>query len=227
MIRSEDRTLRCRAWLGADTPTPAGGGGGHEIVAIPGRKPVLVWRKADLLVMTLPILIDAHADDDTVAGEYAGLVRMWRPLSPEDEPPPVKVEADGDSVPFTHLTWRVTGLEWGAALANEAGNRSRQEFTVTLTEDNPEVLLGAANGGSGAKRRAAKKGQRRAALPATHTVKAGETLAGLATKYKIPGGWRALGERQRPPITDPRDLRKGMVLSLSTASNVASGVGRA
>jgi hypothetical protein len=216
VLRSEDRSLRCRAYLGDSPPTPSGGGGGHEVVEIPGRKPVLVWRKADLLVMTLPILIDDYADGGAVSGEYAGLVRMWRPLSPEDAPPPVKVEADGDSVPFSHLTWRVTGLEWGGALANDYGNRSRQAFTVQLTEDNPEERIDAVHAGSGAKRRASKRKRSKggSARPATHTVKAGETLSGIATHYKIKGGWRALGERQRPPIHDPRGVHVGQVLTL-------------
>jgi hypothetical protein len=229
VLRSEDRTLRCRAYLGDGVPTPSGGGGGHEVVSIPGRKPVLVWRKADLLNMSLPILIDSFVDDEPVAGEYAGLVRMWRPLAPEDAPPPVKIEADGDSVPFTHLTWRITNLEWGEALATDYGNRSRQAFTVTLTEDNPEERLGAQHGGSGAKRRASKRKvhSKGSALPATHRVKVGETLQGLAAKYKIAGGWRALGARQSPPITDPRNLPVGTLLNLTVGANVATGVGSA
>jgi hypothetical protein len=214
VLRSEDRSLRCRAYLDETTPTPSGGGGGHEVVTIPGRKPVLVWRKADLLVMTLGILIDNYADGEAVSGEYAGLVRMWRPLAPTDAPPPVKVEADGDSVPFTHLTWRVTDLQWGAAEANEHGNRTRQAFTVTLTEDNPEQRIGAQHGGSGAKRRAAKRGSGGSKRPATHRANFGEALSDIAASYAIVGGWRTLGAAQNPPISDPRDLRPGRVLNI-------------
>lgn len=217
VFRSEDRTLRCRAYLGDSPPTPSGGGGGHEVVDRPGRKPVLVWRKGSLTVMTIPILIDDFIAGDAVAGEYAGLVRMWRPLSPEDAPPPIKVESDGDSVPFSHLTWRVTGLEWGEALANDSGNRTRQAFTVTLTEDSPDERIGAQSSGSGAKRRETKRKAERGpavALPAVRTVKAGETLATIATELKIKGGWRALGAAQNPKITDPRRVRRGQVLIL-------------
>jgi nucleoid-associated protein YgaU len=140
VLRSEDRTLRCRAYLGDTPPTPSGGGGGHEVVEIPGRKPVL---------------------------------------------------------------------------ANDAGHRARQAFTVTLTEDNPEERIDAQHG-SGAKRRASKRkrAKRGSAHPATHTVKAGETLSGIAAHYKVKGGWRKIAERQRPPIHDPRDLRVGRVLTL-------------
>lgn len=216
VLRSEDRTLRCRAYLGDSPPTPSGGGGGHEVVYVPGRKPVLVWRRADLLNMALPILLDGFVTDEAVAPEYAGLVRMWRPLAPEDEPPPVKVEADGDSVPFSHLTWRVTGLEWGAALADDDGRRTRQAFTVTLTEDSPEQRIDAQHGGSGAKRRASKRKQKAASIlsPTTHTVWEGETLQGIAAHYKIKGGWRALGALQTPVITDPRNIRRGQILQL-------------
>lgn len=213
VIRSVDRALRCRAWLGDRPPMPSGGGGGHELVDLPGRKPVLVWRRGDLVVLTVPILIDAYADGEAVAGEYNDLIRMWRPLAPTDEPPAVRVEADGDSVPFSHLTWRMTGLEWGDAVANEHGNRTRQAFTVTLTEDNPEQRIEAQTSGSGAKRRADKRKKGKgSARPATHTVAAGETLEGIGAVVGL--SWQQIGSAQTPPIRDPRELKVGQVLSI-------------
>jgi nucleoid-associated protein YgaU len=40
-------------------------------------------------------------------------------------------------------------------------------------------------------------------------VKKGWTLKTIAAKYKVPGGWRAIGKIQRPPITDPRKVKTG------------------
>jgi len=208
--------LTCTAWLGDTAPTPSGGGGGHEIVELPRRRPVVVWRKGALWVMSVSILIDNFRDGDAgpVQQNRDDLIRMWRPLNEEDEPPIVRLDAEGDAVPLQHLQWVITNLEWGAAKANSSGNRTQQAFTVTVTEYNPDERIEALHSTPSKKRRASKsKGKTKG--PKTYTVKAGDSsLSEIAQRLKIKGGWRALGDAQKPPILDPRSIRVGQQLKL-------------
>ena len=51
--------------------------------------------------------------------------------------------------------------------------------------------------------------------PARYTVKAGDSLAGIATRYGVAGGWPALYQLNRSVIgPDPNRLNAGTVLRL-------------
>lgn len=208
--------LSAEAWLGEAVPTPSGGGGGHESIDLPKRRSVVVWRKAALYVMSVGIVFDDFARQQGVASDFADLVRMWRPLDEEDAPPTIRVDATGDAVPLQHLTWVVTGLDWGDAEANGSGNRARQNFTVTLLEYNPDESIDfPGKKGSASKARRAKQRKKSGSTSRrTVTVKRGDTLSEIADRNKVKGGWRALGEAQKPPIHDPRSIKVGQKLRL-------------
>jgi LysM repeat protein len=48
----------------------------------------------------------------------------------------------------------------------------------------------------------------------THTVKPGETLASIAKKYGVPGGWQRLLQDNKSAISDPAQLRVGTKLKV-------------
>ncbi|WP_199550292.1 LysM peptidoglycan-binding domain-containing protein [Streptomyces sp. N35] len=52
-----------------------------------------------------------------------------------------------------------------------------------------------------------------ATAPASHTVKRGETLAGIAAMYRIKGGWKTLAAWNNLP--DPNTIRVGQKLTLT------------
>jgi hypothetical protein len=216
-VVSTQPRLSAEGWL-TSTPTPTGGGGGHEMLTLPKRRPVVVWKNAGLWVMSFDLTFDSYMKGESVADEYADLVRMWRPLEEEDEPPTVKLDAVGDVVPMQHLSWVVTGLDWGAAEGNASGNRARQTFTVTVTEWNPDERLDFTPGKSSPSKKRRSKNKRKSGSTSGHAssvkVKAGDTLSEIAQRNDVKGGWQALARAQRPPITDPRSIRVGQTLRL-------------
>jgi hypothetical protein len=216
MLHAEEPDLTCEAWLSEDVPTPTGGGGGHETITLPKRRPVVVWKQAGLWTMTLGLVFDRFSVGESVAGEYADLLRMWRPRDESDEPPTLRIDAPGDAVPLQHLSWVITDLTWGPAEANSAGNRARQQFNLTLTEWNPDERLEFSPAATPSKaRRAKRKSKSKASTRrAPYVVHSGDTLSEIAQKLHIKGGWRALAEAQHPPITDPRSLRVGQHLRM-------------
>ncbi|MFD9459272.1 transglycosylase family protein, partial [Streptomyces sp. NPDC059985] len=53
----------------------------------------------------------------------------------------------------------------------------------------------------------------------THVVRPGETLAGIAGKHRVPGGWRALHEANRAALGErPQHLAVGTLLTLPPAT---------
>lgn len=49
---------------------------------------------------------------------------------------------------------------------------------------------------------------------AVHTVVSGDTLSKIAAQYSVPGGWKALFDRNTDVLSSPNVLRVGQVLSL-------------
>jgi len=115
--------------------------------------------------------------------------------APGTTPPPVvKINAAGTLAPFEGVDWWISDLQWGDAEANYQGERTLQRMTVEFTEYRPDVQISRT---------------RKHQWPAMVIVKKGWTLVTIAKKYKVPGGWRAIGKIQSKPITDPKKVKVG------------------
>lgn len=184
----------CVAYLGEAVPTPSGGGGGWENVAMPKRGSVSVWRGKNDLRLALEVIFSKFIDGESVMDDVTTLWQMYSPASDTDSPPSVSINAAGKLTPFEAVPWLIEEFEWGDAEANVHGNRSLQRISLTLLEyrRDPRIVRTS-----------------RHQWPAMVIVKKGWTLKTIASKYKVPGGWRAIGKIQRPPITDPRKVKTG------------------
>lgn len=188
------------ALLGEDPPTPQDGGGGHEVVPLPKRSAVTVWRgRGSLLSMSVPIVLGS-ATHSPVTPARSALMSMWRPADATDEPPPIRLRSPGDAVPFQSVTWVLTGLEWGAYMGDGRGNRVMQKLVLTVTEYRPDEQL------------QIEVIQAKQKWLQVYTVRVGDTLSSIARKFRVKGGWRAIGDIQHPPIRDPRKVRVGQRL---------------
>lgn len=195
-------------------PNPSGGGGGWDLVALPMRDPPTVWRgRRELIVQSIPIVLGGFATNlpgvdghEPVQRSRQTLLNMYRPDDPADEPPVVKIDTRGDAVMLQQLDYVITSLDWGDAEADpETMERLQQAVTVELTEYVPDVRLTAKHSAKG-------KAKGKGGMPAVYTVKRGDTLSGIAARYKVKGGWRAIADAQKPRITDPRALKVGQKL---------------
>jgi hypothetical protein len=214
-VYSQNPFRSVTALLGDTPPTPAAGGGGYEVVPIPGRAPIVVWRHADLYTLSLPIVIDNFVGGKSVADVVGVLALMWAGPDRTLPPPPVRLRARGWAVPFRSIEWVISDLTWGDAEANEHGNRTRQMLTLELTEFNAEQRLGPYFYPSPPKKRAAVHRKKHGTTPKSKRkvrVATGENLSIVAQRLGLAGGWQALGLAQSPPITDPRAVVVGQEL---------------
>lgn len=199
-------------------------GSGWEEVPLPKRKSVSIWKAAGLLQLAIPIIFDAplhahiagsFAEAHPVGPAYQTLLHMWRPVVSTDEPPVVQVASPGDIVPYTELDYVVEDLEWGESLADEQGQRIRQHFVVTLKEHNADERLETADE---ARHRSGK--QRLYRVQKRDLV---HGLMGIAQRFHVRGGWKALGLLQHPQIHEPKRIKVGQVLVIPTESKVPGG----
>lgn len=193
-------------------PMPAGGGGGWEEIKLPKRSGVLVWRGRELMTQTIEVVIDNVESDSRVFGSaspISTLLRMYRPDKGTSEPPVLVLSGEGNAVPYQlGIDWVLSNIEWGDGVADDQAERIQQVFTLTLTEYREDERLQTVDVEEAAK----------AGLPggelfvAVYTWKKGDTLGSIADKYKVKGGWRALGNFQVPKINDPRGGKVGQLI---------------
>lgn len=190
----------CLGYLGEQVPTPAGGGGGYENVVIPKSTPVSVWRNKPDLTFSFEIIFSGFTSDLSVMDDVTTLWRMYSPAEGTAAPPVVKFNAAGKLLPFEGADWWISDLEWGDAEANAWGDRTLQRMTVHLTEYRPDVQI---------------LPTRRHQWPATVKITSKTmTLSWIAKHYKVPGGWKAIGKIQHPPIKDPRKVKVGQTIRM-------------
>jgi hypothetical protein len=235
-ISSSDPPLSVTARLAEDRPNVEDGYGGWDEVVRPRRAPITTWRASPGLKLTLPILLDGWASDTSVERAVAQIEQMARPNASDGDPPRVKIAATGSAIPYQGRTWVITALAWGDALMNPAGNRTRQQVTLSLLEYVHDVYL--------AERSAANRRRKKAAAPKTkagakakrHVVKrsgkpkpkpkakagarttgeewgAGEDLLAIAAR-ELGDADRWIEIAQLNGIRDPRAINVGQVLRL-------------
>lgn len=234
LVYSINPSLRLTALLGDTRPNIEQGYGGWEEVTRPRRAPLTTWRGQPSLHLSLPLLLDGFADNVSVEpqlGVVEKLASTRLTKAGNADPPHVHIQARGNHVPYQELTWVVNDIQWGDALMDGRGNRTRQAFTLMLVQFIEDVQvqdLSAANRrrdkaaqkkpkpGASTHRVVAKQGTKRVAA-APHstgtTVYDGEDLVRIAA--------RELGDASRwveiaklNGLRDPRAITRGQVIRL-------------
>jgi hypothetical protein len=238
-IASSDPPLAVTARLAEERPNVDAGYGGWDEIARPRRVPITTWKGSPSLRLTLPILLDGWARGSSVERDIAQLEQMGRPTASDGAPPRLRIQTTGSAIPYQGRVWVISDLAWGDALMNSAGNRVRQQATLSLLEFVHDVYLaersaanarrkkqaaGKTKAGARSKRVVAKrsgkprpkpkpKAQTLAAGASGDDYGAGESLAAIAA--------RELGDADRwveiaelNDIRDPRSIAPGQVLRL-------------
>jgi hypothetical protein len=229
MLHAEEPDLTCEAWLSEDVPTPTGGGGGHETITLPKRRPVVVWKQAGLWTMTLGLVFDRFSVGESVADEYADLLRMWRPLE-ERRASDGQARRAGDVVPMQHLSWVVTGLDVGRGGGNSAAivrgsssiSRSRSGTLMSGWSSRRRRLRARRGARSGR----ARARRRRDALPTSCTQ--GRHAVGDRAAAYVKGGWQALARgaasADHRPAVDPRGSASSDAMTARPATTYGLGL---
>jgi hypothetical protein len=233
-ISSDDPPLSVNALLWEERPDVTDGYGGWQEVTRPRRTPITTWTGSPALKMSLPILLDGWPQDRSVEREIAQLQQMATPTASDGDPPRVHVEATGSAVPYTKRVWVIASLAFGDALMNTAGNRVRQQVTLSLLEYVHDVYLAERSAANRRRHKKTTAKTRRGAKSKRHVVRhsgkpktktktltgavavdfgAGEDLLSIAA--------RELGDADRwveiaalNGIRDPRAIAVGQVLRL-------------
>jgi hypothetical protein len=233
-LTAADPPLQVTARLAEDPPTLTEGFGGWDVVERPRRPPLTSFKAPPGRQLSLPLMFDAWRAGVSIEGALGRLAQMGRPSSSDGETPQLRITARGGGVPGQGLTWVISAIEWGEKLVNEAGDRVRQQVTLTLLEYVEDVYLqerSAANRrrkkaqarkrkrGAKSKRVAVKRGRAapragaRGLSVASAEFGAGEDLLSIAA--------RELGDAERwveiaelNGLRDPRALAIGQVIRL-------------
>lgn len=198
--------------LGKGNPT-AVANGGWTFVARPKNLGFTTWVGYDPYVLTIPLMFDGHARNESVEEAYEALRRIMRvPVGQERQPSPVKIDG---KIPHSNLLWVIQSIEPGEEIRRERdGKRTRIECTLTAYEYMPADVL-VEQKASPAKAAAAKAEATGGPSQRTYTVKRGDTLVLIST--------RLLGTHKRwqeiarlNGVRDPRKLQVGQVLKIPT-----------
>jgi hypothetical protein len=228
-IRSTDPPITLLARLSADRPNVEAGYGGWAEVTRPRRRPLSVWVGSPGLRMTLPILLDRYDDGVSIERQIAQLERLATPTASDGSPPRLRFVARGAAVPHQGSTWVIDALAWGDALMNAAGNRTRQQVTISLLEwiadvrvkeNSPAKRQRAKGKAAATKAGAAKKrvvATRAKSKPKTRAVSsefgAGDDLLTIAAR-ELGDADRWVEIAQLNGLRDPRSISPGQVLRL-------------
>jgi hypothetical protein len=130
-LNSDDPKITVTALLDEEGSNITGGYGGWEIIARPRRQAVTHWGGRDPFQMDLAIILDGHSDYRRVETDCSRLERLALPHpNPGGEPPVIKLS--GAAIPHNDLQWVITGFQWGAAMRDSGGYRTRQHVTIGL-----------------------------------------------------------------------------------------------
>jgi hypothetical protein len=219
-VRLEDAddpgmALLCR--LGEGNVDLTAGIGGWDVIRRPGRTPVTRWRGRSELRIDVPVYLN---DERKLSIEpqitlLTGLAGRG-PKGSEQEPPHLIFDTGGvspwDAQAYPDQLWVIDALAWGTVvLHNGAGNRYRQDATVTLLQFIDDQLV---SDESLALRRKQRRGKLN--VSKTYRVKKGDTLVSIARR-ELGSVDRWVQIRQLNPgvKTDPRlELKAGLTLKL-------------
>jgi hypothetical protein len=231
-ITSADPPVAITARLSDARPNVTAGYGGWQEIARPRRRPLSVWTGSPGLRMDLPILLDGFAAGASIERQITQIESLALPTAADGSPPRVRFVARGGAVPHQNRVWVVDTLAWGDALMNRAGDRTRQQVTLSMLEWIADVRVSEkatstqirrqqarakTKPGAASKRIVAGHGRPKAGgkgRTATDTTfGAGEDLLSIAAR-ELGDADRWIEIAQLNGLRDPRAIAPGQVLRL-------------
>jgi hypothetical protein len=233
-VYTNDPPLSVTARLAEDRPNVEAGYGGWDEIERPRRAPLTTFKAPPGLRLTLPLMLDGWSHNRSVERDISQIQQMGRPGASDGDPPRVRLDATGSAIPYLKRVWVITEIAWGDALMNAAGNRVRQQVTLSLLEYVRDVYLAersAANRrrkkkavtrtrhGARSKRHVVKRSAKPKAKPKAKTLAAAEAwgegedlLTIAALELGDADRWIEIAELNN--IRDPRAVDPGQVLRL-------------
>lgn len=120
------------ATLDGDDEVTGGVGGWDAEQAGKSKRPVMRWAGVQGYQITIPLTLDQTATNGSVESACRRLTQLGRPPKGRIRPKPLRL-AGLLRVP-THLSWVITGIEWGEQIRRSDGRRTYQEISLTLSE---------------------------------------------------------------------------------------------
>ena len=211
----------------------AASSGGWQVVDRPRRKATTEWLDYSPFALSFQFILDGGEGlTPNLVEDAIAEMESWELPAPGGIEPP-KIAILGP-VPHNDLFWVVTSIRWKEAYRDPAtGGRFQQMGEISFLEYSPSSVTLQAN----ASPAAAAQQRQTAAAPAstpsvaaaapaqkppaasgrTYTVRAGDTLSGIAAAQLGNAGlWTQIASLNN--IRDPRTLQAGQVLKLPAAS---------
>lgn len=220
-IRTEDNSMAVYAPFDEDGPRTQGGGPVLARVARPRDKPITEWTNRSELQIAVSFMFNSIGDNASVGKGDEGVeieqrIRVLEKMQGRDagnpEPPQLIVLGEpagcipNDYHDASHLRWWLEEIQADddKTERNIHGNRTRYAGVLIFTEAIQDDPLG--------NLKATKHQTSSGTHAKKYTVKKGDTLSGIAVKFKIKGGWHTLAKLNK--IRDPKRLKVGQVIRL-------------
>lgn len=185
--------------------TIQGGFGGWEVVSRARQRGLTQWNGVDPKRMDVPILFDGLRAEVNQEPDVTRLLKMATPAPHE---PPV-VHLEGKGYPAIVDSWVIEDITWGT---NVMWGTDKGGHDVLLRQDAVVHLLQHVAGDRAAFSRAGPRNPR-PTWPKHYTVRKGDTLSKIASKYYGNSKkWKQIANANN--IRDPKNLKVGRVLTI-------------
>lgn len=199
-LRSRDPQIEISALLDGAGAAITGGYGGWEIINRPRRQGVTHWGGRNPFQMNLALILDGHANFQRVETDCSRMERLALPHPNPGGTPPVVTFAETKAIPHSDLEWVVENIEWGEAIRDNQGNRTRQHVVLNLLRY-VKVDIIQVSAAENARNKGGGKSVR------TIDVRAGDTLQKIAAReLKDNKRWKEI-QKLNPNIKDPSNLK--------------------
>lgn len=120
----------------------SGGRGGWEVLNRPTREAMTAWRSTPGVTWTLPVSFDGFGDiRDRIVEQDIALVESWGlPDSKLGRPPELVIDA-AVGLGSAAARWVLEDITYGAQIRNRAGQRIRQDVSLTFLKYVPGKIL--------------------------------------------------------------------------------------